>query len=162
MLSVAALSRVLLPRGRLNYSILVGVTVSTVVIRLLPVPRTARLFGISLCMTLDPVRVTCLVELNLFRRVMFIPSIMVTLGEIREARPVTLFMRPVFTLVIRKCALVPIPSDASGRLTLPPNDLIGVMALFTPDSSDPSRLPAAAPLMELATLTMANGDLSVC
>lgn len=90
------------PRGSLNYTMLFGVTVSTVVIRLLPVPSMERLFGIRLWTTLDPVRVTCLGELNLFRRVMLIPNMIVTLGGISDAKPVTLLIRPVFTLVIRK------------------------------------------------------------
>lgn len=139
-----------------------GVRGVTVVIRVLLVPSIVSLLGISFRMTLSPVRVTCLMELNLLRRVYLIPSMMVTLGGVTAARCATLLIRSVFTLVMKKCALWLIPNVARGRLTLPPNELMGVMAGLSADSRVVTRLPAAAPFIELATLTRANGALIVC
>lgn len=140
-------------RFRLNYSMLLEVSRVTGMMQLLLVPSMVALLGSSFRMTLSPVRVTCLSELNLLRRVILISSITIAPGGVTWASCVTLLTRPVFTLVMKKWALVPICNVANGKLTLPPKELTGVMAGFNASSSVESKLPAAAPFIELANLT---------
>lgn len=138
---------------KLNYSMLLPVRLVTGIMRLLLVPSIVAFLGSNFRMTLSPVRVTCLWELNLLRRVMLIPNMTVAPGGVTWASCVTLLTRSVFTLVMKNWARLLICNVASGRLTLPPNDFIGVMAGFMAVSREESRLPAAAPFIELANLT---------
>lgn len=115
-------------------------------------PSMVTFRGPRLVSSLYPVPVTVRLEFKWLTRVALMPATIVILGRVTRASRVTLFGLCTFTLTMLKvrrgCSL----SRAPGMLTLPPQPVRAPSMDFRAFRVVVTSLPAAAPLMDLATV----------